>query len=56
MKRKFIDAVSSSFLLWILKSVASGVVSGIAVFFTKQKLEKWKDNSSKEKEDANNEQ
>jgi hypothetical protein len=51
MKRKFLHLVGSSFFVWIFTSLLSGIISGLAGFFTKQKLEKWKQNSSNKEEE-----
>lgn len=37
-KRKFL--IPTPFILWLLQNIASGIVSGVAIFFTKDKLEK----------------
>lgn len=49
-KRKFLDLIyTTPFIVWLLKSIASGIVSGVAVFFTKEKLEKIYKEESDEK-------
>jgi hypothetical protein len=39
-KKKFFSLVPTPFIMWLLQNIASGVVSGVAVFITKDKLEK----------------
>lgn len=39
-KKKFFSFVPTPFMVWLLQNIASGIVSGIAVFITKEKLEK----------------
>jgi hypothetical protein len=45
--KKFINLIVPGFYLWMLQVAFGGFISGIVSFFTKYKLEKWKQQKNK---------